>query len=120
MTIEEYQELSKRTNADLGSELMNALHMTLGLQTEVAEISDAYKKHIAYGKDLDLVNIKEEVGDTMFYIVNLCNNYNWDLMEICKTNIAKLQARYPEKFTEENAINRDLDKEREILESPKQ
>lgn len=117
MEIKEYQESSKRTNADLGSVLMNELHMVLGMQTEVAEIADVYKKHIAYGRDLDLVNVKEEIGDLMFYVVNLCNTHNWDLRDIMKTNIDKLKARYPEKFTNENAINRNLDVERQILEN---
>jgi len=31
-------------------------------------------------------------------------------------NISKLKARFPEKFTEENALVRDLVKERQILE----
>lgn len=31
-------------------------------------------------------------------------------------NTNKLKARYPEKFTEDKAINRNLDKEREVLE----
>ena len=117
MEIKEYQESSKRTNADLGSVLMNELHMILGMQTEVAEIADVYKKHIAYGRDLDLVNVKEEIGDLMFYVVNLCNTHNWDLRDIMKTNIDKLKARYPEKFTNELAINRNLGVERQILEN---
>ena len=117
MEIKEYQESSKRTNADLGSVLMNELHMILGMQTEVAEIADVYKKHIAYGRDLDLVNVKEEIGDLMFYVVNLCNTHNWDLRDIMKTNIDKLKARYPEKFTNELAVNRNLDVERQILEN---
>lgn len=116
MEIKEYQEASKRTNADLGSVLMNELHMVLGMQTEVAEIADVYKKHVAYGRDLDLINIKEEIGDLMFYVVNMCNIHNWDLRDIMQTNIEKLKARYPEKYTNENAINRNLDVEREILE----
>ncbi len=32
-------------------------------------------------------------------------------------NIAKLQARYPDKFTQEQALNRDTDNERKILET---
>jgi hypothetical protein len=35
--------------------------------------------------------------------------------EAMATNIAKLQARYPQKFTLDNAVNRDLEKERDIL-----
>ena len=117
MEIKEYQEASKRTNADLGSVLMNELHMVLGMQTEVAEIADAYKKHVAYGRDLDLVNVKEEIGDLMFYVVNMCNIHDWDLRDIMQTNIDKLKARYPGEFTNENAINRDLETERQILEN---
>ncbi len=117
MEIKEYQESSKRTNVDLGSDVMNDMHMILGMVTEVAEIADVYKKYIAYGRDLDLVNVKEELGDLMFYVVNICNFHRWDLRDICQTNIDKLKARYPEKFTNELAINRDLDVERKILEN---
>ena len=116
LTIEEYQKLSKRTNIDLGYDLNN-LHMCLGMQTECAEISDVFKKYIAYKKEVDLINIKEELGDLMFYIANMCNINNWDLRDILETNIAKLKVRFPEKFTEENAINRNLEEERKQLEN---
>ncbi len=116
MEIREYQEAAARTLADLKNPLMNDLHMVTGMVTESAEIADAYKKHFAYGKALDLVNVQEEIGDTMWYIVNLCNLHGWDLRNIMYTNIEKLKARYPEKFTQEHALNRDLDAERNILE----
>jgi hypothetical protein len=35
---------------------------------------------------------------------------------VFETNITKLRARYPNKFTEADALNRDLTKERKILE----
>lgn len=116
MEVKDYQEKAKRTAALLGSPIMDDLHMILGMQTEVAEMADVYKKHIAYGKPLDLVNIKEEIGDALWYIANLCNYNAWDMREIMQTNIDKLQARYPEKFTQENALNRNLNAERTILE----
>lgn len=97
--------------------LLDDLHMVLGIQTEAAEIADVYKKHIAYGKDLDLVNVKEEIGDILWYIANLCTLKGWDLGEILQSNIDKLEIRYPEKFTNENALNRDLKEERKVLES---
>lgn len=52
----------------------------------------------------------------MWYVANICNINKWDLREILETNINKLEARYPEKFSNELAINRDLSKERNILE----
>lgn len=116
MDIKTYQEKAARTLSTCETSLLDDLHMVLGMQTEVAEIADAYKKHMAYGKELDLVNVKEELGDVTWYIANLCNIHGWDLRDILETNIKKLEARYPEKFTNENAINRDLEKEREVLE----
>jgi NTP pyrophosphatase (non-canonical NTP hydrolase) len=116
MEIQTYQFKATRTLAEIDGNILDVLHMIIGMQTEVAEIADVYKKHIAYKKPIDYVNIKEELGDAMWYIANLCNIHGWDLRDILATNIAKLEARYPEKFTEENALNRDLVIEREILE----
>ena len=117
MEINNYQKEAARTCANIDGAIMDDLHMILGMQTEAAEIADVYKECIAYKKPLDFVNIKEEVGDLMWYIANMCNMNGWDLRDIMQTNIDKLKARYPEKFTEEHAINRDLDIERKILEN---
>lgn len=116
MTFKEYSIQAKRTMSKCETSLLDDLHMILGMQTEAAEIADAYKKHIAYGKDLDLVNVKEEIGDILWYISNLCTIRGWDLEDIMQTNIDKLKVRFPEKFTNENALNRDLKEERKVLE----
>lgn len=116
MTTQEYQKQAEITLAKCETGLLDDFHMITGMQTESAEISDVYKKHIAYGKPLDFVNIKEEIGDIMWYIANMCNLHGWDLSEIMATNIEKLKARYPDKFSNEHALNRDLVKERGILE----
>ena len=117
MNLKDYQEQAKRTCPSLeGGQLNDLIHMSLGIQTEAAEIADLLKKRLAYKKDIDWVNMKEEVGDTMWYIANLCNINNWNLEDILETNINKLKVRYPEKFSEDKAINRNLDAERKELE----
>ena len=116
MNLEVYKKEAKRTLSMCENKLLDDIHMVSGMITESAEIMDVYKKHIAYGKELDLVNVKEEIGDLMWYIVNMCTINNWDLESILETNINKLKSRYPEKFSSENALNRNLKKEREILE----
>lgn len=120
MEVNEYMELASRTDAPLADnyDKLHAVHMVMGMQTEVGELVDVYKKNLAYGKPIDEANEKEEIGDLMWYIACHCKNKGWDLGEIMATNIAKLQARYPEKFTSEKAINRNLVREREILEHP--
>ncbi len=116
MNTNQYQLKAARTLPNLSSQLMDDLHMILGMQTEVAELADAYKKAIAYNKPLDEVNIKEEIGDTLWYIANMCNLHGWSMEDIMDVNIKKLETRYPEKFTEEKALVRDLDAERQVLE----
>lgn len=118
MKLKQYIKEASRTNAPLDNNYddMTSIHMILGMVTEVAELADVYKKHLAYKKFKDMVNIKEELGDLMWYIAGFCKMNNINIHEVLQTNINKLKARYPDKFTEEAAIIRDLDNERKILE----
>lgn len=92
------------------------VHYVLGVGTEAAELQDVVKKHIAYNKPLDTVNIKEEIGDALWYLARICDLYGWTFEEIMELNINKLKKRYGDKFTEEAAINRNITEERKILE----
>jgi NTP pyrophosphatase (non-canonical NTP hydrolase) len=112
-----YIKETRRTRATLLSMLDNQLHMVMGISTEAGELLDAYKKRLAYNKQLDTVNIEEELGDLMWYVAGLIDMLGLDMEKILTKNIAKLQARYPEDFDEDKANNRDLEKEREILET---
>lgn len=117
-----YVEESKRTLSESDQATINRVNMSIdcihacfGLSTEVGELIDQYKKHIFYGKRLDAVNIYEEIGDIMWYLAIVLRSHGIDLEECVMANIAKLRARYPEKFSQLNAINRDTDKEIKAL-----
>jgi len=43
-------------------------HALLGLLDEAGELASAFKKKIGYGKELDLINVKEELGDGIFFL----------------------------------------------------
>jgi NTP pyrophosphatase (non-canonical NTP hydrolase) len=91
------------------------LHATLGLTTEASEFADPIKANIIYGKPLDIANLKEELGD-MFWFLNIaCDELGFTFEELQELNIKKLKARYGDKFSSDKAINRDLEKEKEIL-----
>ena len=95
------------------------LHAMMGMQTETSEFTDAIKKSLFYGKKLDTVNLKEELGDLLWYVSiamsELGTDYNTEMTRV----IEKLKIRFPDKFTNKNALNRDLDSERELLENSK-
>lgn len=98
-------------------ENVRLLHAAIGMCTESGEFIDQLKKHIFYGKPLDKVNLKEEIGDLMFYIGVAMDVLETDFDTEQRKNIAKLKARYGEKFSAKAAIERNLDSERQILES---
>jgi hypothetical protein len=125
ITSENYVKNALQTEAPITPELIERLtdtrtirllHVGMGLCTEAAEFVDMLKKHIFYGKKLDIVNLQEEIGDSDWYSAIGIDALETTFEEILTTNIAKLRARYPEKFTEEAAINRNLKLEREVLE----
>lgn len=88
----------------------------LHLVSEISKLTNLEKRELAYKK---MVNPTErlDVVSSIFIALNDCfcvaglNPH--DAME---KNINKLKARYPEKFTEELALNRDLQTERKVLE----
>lgn len=111
--VSTYAPVYKRLN---DFKTVRFLHAAMGICTETGELMDALKKHLIYGKELDLVNIVEEVGDLFWYIAILADAFNFTFEDSMEKNLAKLKARYPNNFTEKDALLRDLEKERKILE----
>lgn len=178
MNLNEYRNNAKVTMADLGSNILNSVHMSLGVVSEVND--ELFEAIIAQN---DKVNIGEEIADANWYLANYANIWDietpdtfvntyyssivdyhqlliaigklvdldkkelaygkiadvatrsmylmniWSFLDLMAedfelkpeklraTNIEKLKARYGDKFDSAKAIDRDLDKEREILES---
>lgn len=96
---------------------VDAVHALAGLQTEIGELAEVYYNHIFGNKPLDTVNMAEEIGDLLWYIAILCEHLNYNLEDIFFANICKLRARFPNSFSENEAINRNLDNERICLET---
>lgn len=92
------------------------LHASLGLTTEVGEAVDPIKKSLFYGKPFDRTNVLEEVGDAMWYMAVLLDELDSSFEEAGSAVISKLRARYPEKYSNEDALSRDIPSERAILE----
>lgn len=92
------------------------IHASFGMQTETAEFTDALKKSLFYGKELDVTNLQEELGDALWYIAIAMDELGTDFETEMRRVINKLKVRYPEKFTNEAAENRDLKAERAVLE----
>ena len=103
---------------ELTPEQCSMLHMAVGVSTEANELLDAFKKHTIYQKPLDVENVKEELGDLLFYMSNLMQSVGLTFEEILQHNIDKLSVRYSsgsysnkqaqeraDKVLEENCVN---------------
>lgn len=107
MTLAEYQHQAARTiNRDL-SEQQLVLHALHGLAAEVGEVHGIFQK-VYQGHELDLAHLREEIGDTMWFIMELCTAYDWSAEEIAQNNIEKLEKRYPGAgFDPERSVHRE-------------
>lgn len=79
---------------------------TLGLAGETGEVIDIVKKVLFQGHTMSVDKLKEELSDTLWYIVHICDTYGFTLEHIAELNINKLKERYPEGFTPKDSINR--------------
>lgn len=111
MEFNEYVKLCKRT-LSMNGELANdvELHSAIGLSTEANELLDAYKKARFYGRELNTQNIKEEIGDILWYLAILCDKLDYSFDKAMIDNIAKLEKRYTGNLFED-IIDRNQEQE---------
>ena len=107
MNIKDYQKLSTRTiNTNL-THKENVSNMVFGILGEGGEVADQLKKNFFQNHQLDKNHLKEEIGDLMWYIVNLATLYDFSMDDILQENYEKLQKRYKKGFSSEVCINRE-------------
>lgn len=111
--------LTMRVGANSGDlhPTADMIHSAMGIFTEAAESLLAVYASCFEGQRFDKTNAVEELGDLEWYMAVMRNRLGISQEQVQRTNIAKLRARYPEKFAAEEALNRDLGRERAILES---
>lgn len=168
--LEQYRQLAARTLNTEEAPYNTLLHVDAGIKGELGELIDIFKKHVIYGKELNISHIVEEYGDIMWYVVGKVtlknmhlsghnvsaidsiveyyenntkhqkysilnflvyespslyapiNEYvgymvflgklleekyeNFNFWEALSFNIIKLQQRYPDKYTDQDALER--------------
>lgn len=101
---------------DLHQPNLRLLHASIGIFGEAGEMLEALIAQMTTG-ELDTVNFGEELGDVDWYKAIAHDEIGIPEEQIRAAVIAKLKARFGDKFTSDAAHNRDLDAERAILEA---
>ena len=96
MDFKTYQ-IKARTTAQYPNLGSNNIYPTLGLVGEAGEVAEKVKKVIRDKNGIfdeeSKKAIKKELGDVLWYISNLCNEFNFSLEEVASENLEKLKLR---------------------------
>lgn len=95
---------------------LSPMEIVLLVTKKSLKMLDFLKKKLFYNKPINnemVVLLTNEIVSLLFAYATM---YDVNTEAAWETNIAKLKARYGDKFSSERAINRNLDIERNILE----
>ena len=96
MDFKTYQ-IKARVTAQYPNLGSNNIYPTLGLVGEAGEVAEKVKKVIRdkngiFDED-SKKSIKKELGDVLWYLSNLCNEFGFSLDDVALQNLEKLKLR---------------------------
>ena len=97
MDLHEYQKEATKT-AIFPDELPNFLNIgqvytVLGEGGETGEIQEKLKKSIREDDEEYIEEMRAEVGDVLWYLSQICEEFDWNMEKIAQDNLTKLQDR---------------------------
>ena len=93
INVNKYQKEAERTLKHLGNQQLDLEHMFYGQISEVGEAVSMLKAHYVYGREFDLTNMIEELGDIAWFWAGACTILGIDASDVLEKNIDKLRAR---------------------------
>lgn len=99
--LDNYQNEACKTYIADREKIESIKYCMMKLAEEVGEISGMVAKHVYHGKEFDVENYKEELGDILWYVAAAAKQLDMTLSEIASYNITKLRKRHGEKYNEQ-------------------
>lgn len=91
-----YQEQSRKTYSDIQTD-DPIVYPTLGLVNEAGEVAGKIKKIFRDRSgeigEVDRQALKDELGDVLWYLTQICTNLGLTLEEVAEANLDKLFSR---------------------------
>lgn len=115
MELEEYRKKAmERLNPEIVKDPKESMYYAcMGLAEEkgeiIAEIRKALFKGNFHEKEMDLENIKSEIGDLMWYLAFICNNTDINMNEINKDKGDFDDFELPEEYRREEMMLECID-----------
>ena len=107
MNEQEYREYCGSVRNDaLDCADVQLLHSVIGIASEAGELLDILKKQFVYNIPADREHVVEELGDVLHYMMYLLIRFDCTIEELMLSNVAKLRQRYPDGFSNKDALER--------------
>ena len=98
MTLKEYQDEAQKTDQTHGkSNILGYIVPLLGIIGELGSLVSEFKKRFRDGKSYTKFsnNLKEELGDVLWYIANIASKFDIRLEDVAFDNLEKIKNRFP-------------------------
>jgi NTP pyrophosphatase (non-canonical NTP hydrolase) len=106
MTLDDYESAAARTTNLRLDEKQRLLDAAAGLAEEAGEILGLVRKHAFQSRELDRDNLKLELGDALWCLAMTARSAGFTLSEVAVANTVKLEARYPQGFSDSASCER--------------
>jgi NTP pyrophosphatase (non-canonical NTP hydrolase) len=107
--IKQLDEISTKESDFEGKDSLNEMECVFAISSRVGTTYAALTSN-------DGKLIADAILNLQYTMKVFCEILEVELKDLMSANIAKLKARFPEKFTNEEALNRDLEKEEKAVE----
>lgn len=105
-----------RASAPLEDVLFSEVDVPLNWMMQGAgKIAEHVKKHVFYGKEFQAGKVRDGLRHVLRGILSFASPFDFE-QDVLAPNIAKLKARFPERFSEHDALHRDKRAEYEAME----
>lgn len=102
MDLKKYQEICKSMAKKFETPEKEILIWGLGITGEAGDVASCILKTFAHNNN-QKEGIKENLGDTLWYVAMICNFFEWNMDEVLENNLSKLKKRYPKGFNMKDA-----------------
>ncbi|MEM6255020.1 MAG: nucleoside triphosphate pyrophosphohydrolase family protein [Cyanobacteria bacterium P01_D01_bin.156] len=98
MELDEYQKKAQLTDQfpDVNDDGASLTIPILGIIGELGSLVTCFKKRIRDGESYEhfILDLREEIGDVLWYVANLASKWDLSLNEIAKENLDKAEDRW--------------------------
>lgn len=101
MHLDDYQKAAARTINRSLDDRARLVDAAAGLAEEAGEVLGLVRKHVFMNHALDRDRLRRELGDVLWCLAVLGQSAGLTLEEVAAANVAKLEMRYPDGYSDE-------------------